>query len=156
MSRLFWHATRDLWRRYRDVFKAAWAERDAHAPTLRQAHEAAFLPAHLELMETPVHPAPRWTMWIIVALVLAALLIATLGKLDIVVVAQGELIPDSNVKVVQPAITVVVRAIHVHDGQRVTAGQTLIELDARQAAADAATAHAHRIHAALAMARAQA
>jgi hemolysin D len=156
MSRPFWQATGDLWRRYRDVFKAAWAERDAHAPISRQAHEAAFLPAHLELMETPVHPAPRWTMWCIVALVLAALSIATLGKLDIVVVAKGELIPDSNVKVVQPAITGVVRAIHVHDGQRVAAGQTLIELDARQAAADAATAHAHRIHAALAMARAQA
>ena len=156
MSRLFWRATSDLWRRYRDVFKAAWAERNAHTPLARQAHEAAFLPAHLELMDTPVHPAPRWTMRVIVALVLLILLIATLGKLDIVVVAHGELIPDSNVKVVQPAVTGVVRAIYVHDGQEVKAGQPLVELDTRQAAADATTAHAKRIHAALAMARAQA
>lgn len=156
MSRLFRHATSDLWCRYRDVFKAAWAEREAHVQPSRQAHEAAFLPAHLELMETPVHPAPRWTMRVIVALMLLILFIATLGKLDIVVVANGELIPDSNVKVVQPAITGVVRAIHVHDGQQVTAGQPLVELDTRQAAADATTAHANRIHAALAMARAQA
>ena len=62
MSRLFWQASGDLWRRYRDVFRAAWAERDALVSPQRQAHEAAFLPAHLELMETPVHPAPRWTM----------------------------------------------------------------------------------------------
>lgn len=156
MSRLFWQGVGDLWRHYGQVFRAAWAERDVHAPLSRESHEAAFLPAHLELMETPVHPAPRWTMRIIVALVLLIVLIAMLGKLDIVVVASGELIPDSNVKVVQPALTGVVRAIHVHDGQQVVAGQALVELDTRQAAADTATAHDHRVHAALAMARAQA
>jgi hemolysin D len=155
MSALFWRASGDLWRRYAQVFQAAWAERHAHVPP-REAHEAAFLPAHLELMETPLHPAPRWTMRIIVAMVLLALLIAIVGKLDIVVVASGELIPDSNVKVVQPAVTGVVRAIHVRDGQQVTVGQPLIELDTRQAAADTATAHDRRVHAALAMARAQA
>jgi hemolysin D len=91
----------------------------------------------------------------IAALVALILLIATLGKLDIVVAAQGKLIPDSNVKIVQPAITGVVRAILVHDGQRVVAGQPLIELDARQATADVVTSHADQVHAALAMARAK-
>jgi type I secretion membrane fusion protein, HlyD family len=156
MSRWLGEASGDLWRRYAEVFRAAWAERDAHAPPAREIHEAEFLPAHLELMETPLHPAPRWTIRIIVTLVLLTLLIATLGKLDIVVVANGELIPDTNVKVVQPAITGVVRAIHVHDGQQVVVGQVLVDLDTRQAAADTATAHDHRVHAALAMARAQA
>jgi hemolysin D len=84
------------------------------------------------------------------------LLISIVGKLDIVVTANGELIPDTNVKVVQPAVTGVVRAIRVHDGQQVVAGQALVELDTHQAAADAATAHDQRLHAALAMARAQA
>lgn len=156
MSRWFGQATGDLWRHYGEVFRAAWAERDAHAPPSRTVDEAEFLPAHLELMETPLHPAPRWAIRIIVTLVLLALLIATLGKLDIVVVANGELIPDTNVKVVQPAITGVVRAIHVRDGQQVVAGQALVDLDTRQAEADTATAHDHRVHAALAMARAQA
>ncbi len=130
-------ALRDLWRRYRDVFRAAWAERHATTPPDRQAHEAAFLPAHLELMETPLHPLPRWTMRVLVALVLLTLLISVFGKLDIVVVANGTLMPDSNVKIIQPAITGVVRAIHVHDGERVQTGQPLIELDIQQAAADA-------------------
>jgi len=156
MSGLFWQASGDLWRRYREVFKVAWAERGAHALPDRQAHEAAFLPAHLELMETPIHPAPRWTMRIIAVLTILVLLLAVLGKLDIVVVADGQLVPDSNVKVVQPAITGVVRAIHVQDGQQVSAGQPLLELDTRQAAADASTAHANRVHAALAVARARA
>lgn len=156
MSRVFWQATGDLLRRYGDVLRTAWADRNRHQIPLREAHEAAFLPAHLELMETPLHPTPRWTMRIIVALVLLTLLIAIVGKLDIVVTAGGELIPDTNVKVVQPAITGVVRAIHVHDGQHVVAGQALVELDTQQAAADASTAHDRRVHAALGMARAQA
>lgn len=153
---LRFQAMSGLWRRYRDVFRAAWAERHANGEIDRQAHEAAFLPAHLELMETPPHPLPRWTMRVIVALVLVAVLISIFGKLDIVVVASGELIPDSNVKLIQPAITGVVRAIHVHDGQHVNAGQSLIALDTHQAAADVATAHASRVRAALALARAQA
>jgi hemolysin D len=155
MNRVFWQAAGDLWRRYGEVLRAAWAERNAQSPPPREAHEAAFLPAHLELMETPLHPAPRWTMRVIAVLVVVVLLIAIIGQLDIVVTASGELIPDSNVKVVQPAVTGVVRAIRVHDGQQVQAGQPLIELDTQQAAADASTARDHRIRAALAMARAQ-
>jgi hemolysin D len=156
MSRLFLQAAGDLLHRYREVFRNAWTERDALEAPERLAHEAAFLPAHLELIETPMHPAPRWTMRIIASLTVLILLISIFGKLDIVVVASGELIPDSNVKLVQPAVTGVVRAIRVHEGQQVVAGQPLIELDTRQAAADASTAHSNRVHAALAMARAQA
>lgn len=156
MSRLFGSALIDLWHRYREVFQAAWAERHNHAHVPRLAHEAAFLPAHLELMETPVHPASHWTMRIIGLLTLASLLVATLGKLDIVVVAQGQLIPDSNVKIVQPAITGVVRDIFIRDGQVVVSGQPLLALDASQATADVVTAHTDHLHAALAMARTKA
>jgi hemolysin D len=156
MSGLFGSALGDLWRRYREVFQAAWSERNSLEPVSRLTHEAAFLPAHLELMETPVHPASHWTMRIIGFLTLSALLVTTLGKLDIVVVAQGQLIPDSNVKIVQPAITGVVRDIFVHDGQVVAAGQPLLALDARQATADVVTAHTDHLHAALAMARTKA
>lgn len=156
MSAPHMEAVGDLLRRYGSVLRVAWSGRHQDKIPEREAFEAAFLPAHLELMETPLHPAPRWTMRIIVALVFSALLIAVLGKLDIVVTANGELIPDTNVKVVQPAITGVVRAILVHDGEQVGAGQPLIALDTQQAAADAATARDRRIHSALAMARAQA
>ena len=122
----------------------------------RLTHEAEFLPAHLELVETPVHPAPRWTMRIIALLAVLTLLICIFGKLDIVVVANGELMPNSNVKVIQPAVTGIVRQILVRDGQRVVVGQPLVILDTQQAAADASMARTNRIHASLAMARAHA
>lgn len=78
------------------------------------------------------------------------------GRLDIVATAKGKLAPDAHVKVIQPAITGVVRRIAVHDGERVAAGQLLMELDTTQAAADAHKASTARIEAALAMARANA
>jgi len=153
MNSVFSKGLHDLLRRYGDVARAAWTDRKAQEGVLRSADEAAFLPAHLELMETPVHPAPRWVMRILCMLTILILLIAILGKLDIVVVATGELIPESNVKIVQPAMTGVVRSILVQDGQHVVAGQPLIVLDTAQATADTATATSNRVHAALAFAR---
>src|SRR5450830_369738 len=146
----------DLLRRYQAVFKTAWSLRRELDTKPRLTHELAFLPANLELIETPVHPAPRWTMITIVALVLIIVCIALLGKLDIVAVAKGKLLPDARVKVIQPAITGVVRHILVKDGQRVTAGQLLMELDPTQAAADADNARSAKVSAQLAMARSQA
>lgn len=149
-------ALRDLLGRYGAIWRAAWAVRHQFDTQPRAQDELAFLPAQLELVETPVHPAPHWTARILVALTVIALLIAIFGKLDIVVSAQGKFIPDARVKVVQPATTGVVREISVHDGQRVTAGQLLVRLDTAQAAADADKAHASKLDAQLAAARAEA
>lgn len=95
-------------------------------------------------------------MRVIVALAFAILLVALFGKLDIVATAKGKLIPSARVKVIQPAITGVVRQIMIRDGQRVEQGQPLLELDATQAAADAHKARSARIDAALSSARARA
>ncbi|NMM04411.1 HlyD family type I secretion periplasmic adaptor subunit [Paraburkholderia sp. RP-4-7] len=143
----------DLLRRYGAVFRAAWSIRHQLDIQLRLSHERAFLPANLELVETPVHPAPRWSMRIVVVLALLIILIAVFGQLDIVAVAKGKLLPDERVKVIQPAITGVVRRILVHDGQRVRSGQLLMELDPTQAAADSDKARSSRIDAALAAER---
>lgn len=142
--------------RYATVFREAWRARLENDTKPRLAHERAFLPAHLELAETPVHPLPMWTMRIIVALAVLILLIALIGKLDIVAVAPGKLIPKQQVKTIQPALTGVVRRIPVRDGQRVQAGQLLMELDTTQAAADADKAHQSRLDAALTVERSRA
>jgi hemolysin D len=139
----------DLLRRYAAVFRSSWSVRHQLDTQIRQSHELAFLPANLELVETPAHPAPKWTMRIIVILALLILLISLFGQLDIVAVTKGKLIPDERVKVIQPAITGVVRRILVQDGQRVSAGQLLMELDLTQAAADTDKAHSAKIEAAL-------
>ncbi|WP_027794773.1 HlyD family type I secretion periplasmic adaptor subunit [Paraburkholderia acidipaludis] len=146
----------DLVRRYAAVWRAVWDVRRELERPARDANQLAFLPAELELVETPVHPAPRWTMRVLVALTVIALLIGVLGRLDIVVTASGEFIPNARVKTIQPAITGVVREIGVRDGERVAAGQLLMKLDTTQAAADADKAHASRLDAALAAARANA
>jgi hemolysin D len=52
-----------------------------------------------------------------------------LGHVDIVATATGKVIPTGRSKVIQPFETGVVRAIRVNDGQFVSAGTPLIELD---------------------------
>jgi HlyD family secretion protein len=66
----------------------------------------------------------------------AALVWAALGKLDIVAVAHGKLMPRSYLKIVQPAEAGIVKEILVQEGERVKAGQVLIRMDTTLAAAD--------------------
>ena len=130
------HPMLELLTRYRAVFGAAWAARHELAGPKRLADEAAFLPAALEIQETPVHPAPRRAAWTIMALFAIALAWSYFGEVDIVAVAQGRIVVSDRTKVVQPLEAGVIRAIHVRDGDRVAAGQVLIDLDATNAAAD--------------------
>ena len=89
----------------------------------------AFLPAALEIVETPPSPIGRSIAYSIMALFALAVIWACVGKVDIVASAKGKVIPSGRTKVIQPFETGVVRAINVHDGQVVKAGETLIELD---------------------------
>jgi len=136
----FFDGVGDFLKRYRTVFGNAWKVRREMDPPLRGADERAFLPAHLELIETPVSPTARWTMRIIVGMFVVAVTWAALGKLDIVAVAPGKTVVDSRTKVVQPSEVAVVRRILVRDGQQVKAGDLLIELDATATGADFAKA----------------
>lgn len=130
------HPVVELLGRYRAIFAAAWAARHELAGPQRNAEEAAFMPAALALQETPVHPAPRRTGWTIVALFSAALAWSVFGEIDIVAVAPGRIVVSDRTKVVQPLEAGVILAIHVRDGDRVAAGQLLVELDPTAAAAD--------------------
>jgi hemolysin D len=142
--------------RYAAVFRESWRIRHTFDLQPREPHERAFLPAHLELAESPVHPLPMWTMRVIVVLGGLIAAVALIGRLDIVAVAQGKLIPQEQVKTIQPALTGVVRRILVRDGQRVKAGQSLMELDTTQAMADADKARLSRVDAALTAERSRA
>src|ERR1700734_3075178 len=95
----------------------------------RQFDELAFLPAALEIVETPPSPVGRAIGATIVALFCLALIWATIGHLDIVTSASGKVVPSGRVKLIQPFETSVVRAIRVRDGQSVKTGDVLIELD---------------------------
>src|SRR5947207_11815294 len=95
----------------------------------RRDHELAFLPAALEIVETPPSPIGRAIGATLIAVFLLALGWACLGTVDIVATAPGKIIPSGRTKVIQPFEIGVVRAIHVHDGDAVKAGAVLIELD---------------------------
>jgi membrane fusion protein, hemolysin D len=95
----------------------------------RRAEEVAFLPAALEITETPPSPIGRAIAMALMLLVCAALAWSAWGTIDIVASATGKVVSSGRSKVVQPFETGVVRAIHVQDGQSVKSGDLLIELD---------------------------
>ncbi|MGY0793132.1 HlyD family type I secretion periplasmic adaptor subunit [Azospirillum argentinense] len=112
-----------------------------------------------EVTEEP----PPWLLWILPWLLImvtaAGLVWGVVGELDIVVPAQGTLVPSGRVKVIQPPEQRVVRRILVSEGQRVAAGDMLLEFDTTDALADrdriakelvAAQLRAARLRAALA------
>ncbi len=129
-------AALDLLKRYAAIFSHVWKLRRELDPPQRLPHEAQFLPAALELQETPVSPAPRIVAWLLMAFALLAVLWAVFGRIDVVATAQGKIVPNEGSKLIQPIETATVKAIHVVDGQSVKAGQVLVELDATQALAD--------------------
>ncbi|QMT40974.1 HlyD family type I secretion periplasmic adaptor subunit [Neisseria shayeganii] len=130
-------AFRDLWRRYAAVWRSVWPLRFQLDPPKRSEDELAFLPAHLELTETPLSAAPKWAARFIMLFALLALAWALIGKMDIVAVAQGKTAPDGRSKTIQSLETALVRKIAVADGEHVQAGQVLAELEGVGSESDA-------------------
>jgi hemolysin D len=95
-----------------------------------------FMPAAIEIEKTPASPVGRVILYAIVLLFAIAVLWATFGKIDIVAVAQGKVVPSERVKVIQPLETAVIELIHVEEGQSVKAGQPLITLNTNITQAD--------------------
>src|ERR1700743_2853520 len=102
----------------------------------RGEYELAFLPAALEIVETPPSPTIRATGATIIAVFAIAIGWACVGTVDIVAVAPGKIVPSGRTKLIQPFETGVVRAINVRNGQAVKAGDVLIELDPTMTDAD--------------------
>jgi hemolysin D len=119
----------------------------------REREELAFLPAALEIVETPPSPLGRAITYTIITLFVLAIAWACLSPIDIVTSATGKIIPTGRTKVVQPFETGVVHDIRVHDGQSVKAGDVLIELDPTINAAELAHLQGDLVRAELEVAR---
>jgi hemolysin D len=83
----------------------------------------------VEIAETPAPPLAGVLGGSIIALFCIALAWASFGHIDIVASATGKIVPSGRTKIIQPFETGVVRAIRVHDGQSISAGEVLLELD---------------------------
>lgn len=127
------------WEKSRQTFRAVlnlWKERGTLGSSRIANDLKNFLPPALEVMEKPPHPAPRVILVVIAIICIFGLIWSILGKVDVITVTDGKIIPSGKVKQIQPFSRGVVSAILVSEGQLVDAGQPLVELDQVQTMAD--------------------
>ncbi|HYD78114.1 HlyD family type I secretion periplasmic adaptor subunit [Ramlibacter sp.] len=105
-------------------------------PRDRRSEAADFAPDILRVQASPPGPLPRAVLGTTLALLACALAWAVFGKLDIVAVAPGRLVPQSALKIVQPAEAGIVKEILVVEGELVRAGQVLMRMDPTLSAAE--------------------
>jgi hemolysin D len=104
-----------VWRKVLDYFR-----RD-------DSHE--FKPTLAEIEDKPAHPLGKILFWIVIGTMLFFGTWVCVGKVDVVVSARGTVMPEGDVKVLQPLDTGVVSAILCREGDFVKKGQVLMEID---------------------------
>ena len=119
---------RNLYRKLIEVMQHVTKRETDRAPD--------FHPAGLRLIDDAPSPLPQAVLKVTMFFVVLILVWASLGRLDIVAVAQGKLVPMSYVKIVQPAEQGIVKEILVAEGAQVKAGDVLIRMDAVLTGAD--------------------
>lgn len=119
-----------------DSLKDAWKNRHAMGNKENEKTINAFLPAALEIQETPPNPLTRWLAKSIIVLLVIGVVWSIFGEVNIVASAEGKILPGSRVKVVQPLQKGVVKTILVREGEYVKQGQPLVELDSTLTGAD--------------------
>lgn len=146
----------ELMGRYGRTFRYFWSIR-AQMPTgLFREDEAQFMSAALAIQENPPSRSLRLLGWVLTAMVVTAVLWSVLGHMDIVVNAQGKVIPSQRVKNIAAVETGSVVRLDVEEGQRVKAGQVLLQLDTSVHDAERDKATGDQSEAVLAIARNQA
>ena len=106
------------------------------APHAAGPEALEFSPAILRLQRDPPSPLPRLFLYLLTALFAGLLVWALIGRLDVIAVAPGKLVPSSYVKVVQPSDAGIIKEILVREGDLVQAGQVLVRMDASLSQAD--------------------
>jgi hemolysin D len=127
-----------MWKHLKVLF-SAWSEESKRRrrEAKRKRIETAFLPAALEIMDTPPKPLGRITLWLIIAAAFFAIGWASFSKVDVVAVAEGRIAPRGKLQSVEASEAGVVTALLVREGDKVAKGEPLIRLDPTYADADA-------------------
>ena len=98
-----------------------------------------FAPGLLSIQESPPARLPRAVMYAVGVLFVILLVWAIFGKLDIIASAEGHLVPETYIKIVQPSDAGIVQEILVKEGEQVKQGQVLMRMDTQLAKADERT-----------------
>jgi hemolysin D len=88
-----------------------------------------FAPGLLAIQESPPKRLPRIVFYSVAALFAVLLAWAMFAKLDVVAVAEGQLVPQTYLKIVQPVDSGRLSEILVREGDSVKEGQVLLRLD---------------------------
>jgi hemolysin D len=149
-------AIRDLLGHYKKVFLHFWRLRHNSKADQFSLNEAEFLPAALSIAEKPISPTVRWTAALVMLMMLVAALWSFFGFMDIVVNAQGKIIPSARTQQLASVEVSAVRALYVKEGQQVRRGDVLMELDASSSDAEGGKSAGLVLEAKLASLRAKA
>lgn len=100
------------------------------------AEAIAFQPDAVAIEVQPPPWLAKLTLWFILLVFAAAVVWSALAEIDRIVVAPGRLITREPLIVLQPLETAIIRRLDVQVGDRVRAGQVLVELDPTFTGAD--------------------
>lgn len=102
-------------------------------------HFHTFRPSLLRLQENPPSPLARTILIALLGLCTLLVCWGCFGRLDIVAVAHGKLVPKTQLKIVQPSENGIVQEILVREGDYVRKGQVLMRMDGTEVRAGRAT-----------------
>jgi hemolysin D len=95
-----------------------------------------FIPDILSMQVRPPSAVGRTVLHLLLAMLAVALSWSAVGRLDIIAVASGKVVPETYLQIVQPAETGIVRELLVKEGDEVVAGQVIARMDQKIADAD--------------------
>ena len=94
---------------------------------MNDLHE--FKPLLIEIEDKPLNPLGRIILYLVLAIMVFATAWLILAKVDVVVSAQGKVIPSGEIKILKPLESGVVSKIFVKESDRVKKGDILIQID---------------------------
>ncbi len=96
---------------------------DLIIPKEDDSHE--FKPLLTEIEDKPLNPMGQTIFWVIIIFMFIAASWMYFGRVDVVITARGQIIPDGEEKLIQSLDKGVMTQLFVKEGDYVTAGQVL-------------------------------
>lgn len=120
----------------RERVTALFRERPQTKPGKVPREVYQFLPDNLVIERSQACGRRRWTLYVVVLLIISAVVWSCLAEVDRIVSAQGKLAISTNPLVVQPFVKSIIRKLDVKMGNRVKAGEVLVVLEPTFAGSD--------------------